>query len=188
MYTRNYDSYEKYIKHQKKKTTYPGRKKRAKLAWGKTKKKFIKRFKCLDNYITIGKALCLGSRFGVEVEVLQDKGFDAIGIDLVAFPPYTIEGDFHNIPFEDNTFDLIFSNSVDHVLNLDKFSKEIERVLKPEGYILFNIYLGHFRRYESLRIDKIDELMSFFGNFSVISEITRGREKTGRELILRLKK
>lgn len=188
IHSRDYNSYEEYIKHQKKKTMNKERKRRAKLVWDKTKIVFIDRFKCLDDYIVSGKALCLGSRFGVEVEVLQDKGFDAIGIDLVPFPPYTIEGDFHNMPFDDNVFDLIFSNAVDHVFNLEKFSKEIERVLKPGGYILFNVFIGAYGKYESLRIDRIDDLILIFNNFSIISNTTIGTKKIMCELILKLNK
>ena len=48
----------------------------------------------------VKKGVCLGSRTGQEVKALIDLGIDAIGIDLVEFPPYTIVGDVHNMQFE----------------------------------------------------------------------------------------
>jgi SAM-dependent methyltransferase len=45
--------------------------------------------------------------------------------------------DGKSIPFEDNSFDSIFSSEVfEHVFNLEDMLKELFRVLKPEGIIL----------------------------------------------------
>lgn len=65
-----------------------------------------------------------------------------------------------NLPFSDNTFDMVFSSFVlEHVVNREKAIKEIYRVLKPGGinfcvvptsmerfYSLFNYYLYLFKR------------------------------------------
>ena len=41
------------------------------------------------------------------------------------------------IPFADNMFDLVLSSAtIEHVINPDKFLKEIRRVLKPNGILL----------------------------------------------------
>ncbi len=84
-------------------------------------------------------ALCLGSRTGQEVFVLGQLGVKAIGIDLVAFPPFTIKGDIHNLDFDNNKFDLIFTNILDHSLYLEKFIQEMERVCVKNGIIILNI-------------------------------------------------
>ena len=69
-------------------------------------------------------------------------GIDAKGIDLVPFPPYTIEGDIHNIDIPDNSLDLIFTNIVDHSLYPAKFCSEMERICKPQGNIIIHLQRG----------------------------------------------
>src|SRR3546814_1114234 len=70
------------------------------------------------------KALCLGARTGQEVVALEELGLDAIGIDLVPCPPHVEAGDIHNLRFEDASFDLIFTNIVDHSIDPSKFFSE----------------------------------------------------------------
>lgn len=49
-----------------------------------------------------------------------------------------IEGRAENLPFEDNSFDVvILANVLDHVETPDKALSEIKRVLKPEGIFHF---------------------------------------------------
>lgn len=100
------------------------------------KKIFDRNWKYIKNK---KKAICLGSRTGQEVFVLREMGMDAIGIDLVEFPPYTIKGDIHDLKFDDNKFDLVFTNIIDHALYLDKFFSEVERVSKKEAIIILNL-------------------------------------------------
>ena len=50
--------------------------------------------------------------------------------------PIDIFYDGKNIPFENDTFDAIFSSEVfEHIFNIDEVLKELYRVLKPEGLI-----------------------------------------------------
>src|SRR3546814_7132925 len=88
------------------------------------------------------KALCLGARTGQEVVALEELGLDAIGIDLVPCPPHVEAGDIHNLRFEDASFDLIFTNIVDHSIDPSKFFSEIERVCAPGGVIMIHLCLG----------------------------------------------
>tara|TARA_B100002051_G_scaffold256989_1_gene273975 strand:+ start:255 stop:941 length:687 start_codon:yes stop_codon:yes gene_type:complete len=49
-------------------------------------------------------------------------------------------GDASNMPFEDNSFDIIFSSEVlEHVLEPEKVFKEICRILKPNGRFVFSV-------------------------------------------------
>ncbi len=66
-------------------------------------------------------------------------GSDAIGIDICPHPPHVIEADMHDLPFEDETFDFIFSNVFDHALYPEKKVSEIERVLKKGGKVVLHI-------------------------------------------------
>ena len=85
------------------------------------------------------KAICLGARTGQEVRALQELGIEAIGIDLVPFPPYTIEGDIHNLEYSDESFDFVFTNIFDHTPYPEKFVSEMERVCAVSGVIVINL-------------------------------------------------
>jgi SAM-dependent methyltransferase len=140
----NYQNYRDYINHQVEKTTDPERiKKWLNEHWEVRVTGFKNIFKRNEMY-TKGKqkALCLGSRTGQEVKALLDMGITAIGIDLVPFPPYTVEGDIHDLKFDNDEFDLIFTNIFDHSLFPGKFCSEMERVCKPGGAIIIHLLLG----------------------------------------------
>jgi len=50
--------------------------------------------------------------------------------------------DAHKMPFEDNKFDIVFGGSVIHHLDIPRATKEINRVLKPGGLMIFSEPLG----------------------------------------------
>lgn len=87
------------------------------------------------------KAICLGSRTGQEVAALRSLNKEAIGIDLIEFPPFTLQGDIHDLSFNDQEFDFCFTNIIDHALYVEKFISEMERVTRTDGYILLNLQL-----------------------------------------------
>jgi SAM-dependent methyltransferase len=136
--------YDEYVKLQLEKTTDPSRvKKWQNEEWFTKLEGFEKMFERLKNIIESKKnALCLGSRTGQEVEALRKIGKSAIGVDLVAFPPYTIVGDVHNLPFEKEVFDMAFTNIYDHVLLPEKMLEEVYRVLNFGGVFILQIQLG----------------------------------------------
>jgi len=142
---RDYKDYDTYISHQKEKTTDPNRRK---LWLGKEWQMKIDIFKKVFTYhLTHGylkkgmKCICFGARTGQEVVALQQLGMDAIGIDIVPQEPYVIKGDIHNPPFENSQFDFVFTNIMDHSIYPDKFITEMERVVKPGGFILIQLQL-----------------------------------------------
>lgn len=163
MIIRKYKSYDDYIKHQKTKTLLPNVKNVSNKKFNKRVSKFTELFGDLSKYI--GKkstAICLGARRGEEIVALQKLGYIAMGIDLVPCSPLVIEGDFHNLPFEDSVFDLAFSNAVDHVFEVDKFCSEISRVVKPNGYIMFHLILDKWSDEMSLGMGKSADIFSYF--------------------------
>ncbi len=142
---RDYANEQEYYAHQKEKTNDPVRRKIwLNEEWDVKLNGFKEIFARHPSVVQPGmKAICLGARTGQEVQALRDMGLeDAIGIDLVAMPPLVIEGDVHNLPFEDNTFDVAFSNIFDHLLEPQKFVAEVERVLKPGGHFILHIGTG----------------------------------------------
>jgi len=201
VHKRKYKKYKDYIDHQKEKTQRRPLRKKLLKKWPERRQKFLDRFKCLEKYnIVSGKVLCLAARMGCEVKVLRELGFDAVGIDLVAAPPLVEEGDFHNLRFGDNSFDLVFSNSIDHVHpeRVLDFVSEIRRVLKPNGHVLFDVTFGSFGNYESLRIDSVEELIKQFDGFSLIHKHNYNQKNVTKkhslstifhhEILLRLEK
>lgn len=137
---RDYTNYENYIKHQKEKSLNVKRiEKWLGEDWQPKVKMFTKHFKRNKEYIN-GRALCVCARTGQEVEALQELGLDAIGIDIVAYPPLVIEADAHNLPFT-NEFDFVFSNSLDHSISPEVFLFEMQRVLKKGGYGMLHLQI-----------------------------------------------
>lgn len=141
---RRYGSYEEYVEHQKTKTLDPARRDK----WlGEEWLSKVDGFKGIftRNWDFVGgrtRALCLGARTGQEVVALQDLGIAAIGIDLVPCPPHVEAGDIHDLRFADDSFDLIFTNVVDHSIDPAKMVAEMERVCMAGGAILVHLCLG----------------------------------------------
>mgnify|MGYP003108818852 CR=1 FL=1 len=143
--TREYENYSDYIAFQKIKTLDPTkRQKWLNEEWQSKINGFKDQFKRLSGFLTPEKkCLCLGARVGQEVVALQELGLeDSIGIDIVPHEPYVIEGDIHDLKFDDNTFDFIFTNILDHSIDPQKMINEAERVLKVGGVMLVQIQLG----------------------------------------------
>ena len=183
-----HSSYEDYVKKQIEKTLDPKRISRWKGVEQQTKiDGFESLFKRNEEYITNKKkALCLGSRTGQEVFVLRKLGMEAIGIDLVEFPPYTIKGDIHNLFYEDGIFDLVFTNILDHSLYLQKFISEMERVSTKGGIIILNIQENMtFDDYSENIINDSKPIIELFKNSSLLKsrKIKNTFDGMNRELI-----
>jgi SAM-dependent methyltransferase len=85
--------------------------------------------------------LDFGCGEGFIVDAYRAAGFQAVGTDVI-LPRLTpwlhaIDPADYRLPFDDETFDFIFSNSVlEHVQDLRSAFLEIHRVLKPGGVTL----------------------------------------------------
>jgi len=103
--------------------------------------------------------LCLGARTGAEVNAFRKLNFFSIGIDI-NYPknsPYVVFGDFHNLQFPNESFDIVYSNCIDHTYDLNKFVNEAKRVCKKDGLIIFDLQKG-----------KQDGERYNFGNFEAL--------------------
>ena len=153
----NKNKYADYISLQKEKTTDPKRREKwLNQEWDLKLNGFERIFR--ENISVIGrKCLCIGARTGQEVQALINLGKEAVGIDLVPCEPLVIEGDFHDLSFEDESFDFVFSNVFDHALYPDKFLQEINRVLSSTGVAILHLQTGGFNdKYGVHDINEVD--------------------------------
>jgi SAM-dependent methyltransferase len=144
-YYRNYKDYEEYVSHQKQKfqEILKMRGGFTNLAIASYRYKFYRRFHHLPTFLPkSAHILCAGARQGTEVEVLWDIGFkNAYGIDLNPGPDnkFVRIGDFMHLENPDSSLDMIYCNALDHAFNLESFFREHARVIKPDGYVLYDI-------------------------------------------------
>jgi SAM-dependent methyltransferase len=144
---RDYADYDEYVLHQQQKLEEI-----LKIGGGfsnasvsRARVRFYRRFRHLVGLVPPeAVVVCAGARLGTEVEVLRDLGFrNAYGIDLNPGPdnPLVQPGDFHRLENETSSVDVIYSNSLDHAFDLDRFFEEHARALKPTGYALYDLDL-----------------------------------------------
>ena len=73
------------------------------------------------------------------------------------FPASTelVQAQAENLPFEDNTFDILLSRNARTVENVDLCLREMQRVLKPSGvaYIGMNVFAGPLLIYRTIYKD-----------------------------------
>jgi len=69
----------------------------------------------------------------------KQKNIEYVTTDLLS-PLADVKADICNLPFEDNTYDIIFCNHVlEHIPDDTKAMQELYRVLKPNGMGIFQI-------------------------------------------------
>lgn len=120
--------------------------------------------KCLDN-IDFGdrQTLDIGLGQGADAEQIIRRGARWSGVDLTAESiervqvrldlkelPYEnlVQGSVLELPFEDNSFDIVFSHGVlHHVPDIQRAQKEIRRVLRPDGILVAMLYAKYSLNY-----------------------------------------
>lgn len=92
------------------------------------------------------KVLDFGCGAGGLVKAFNELGYDAYGVDIIDCEALDSEHfakigfDPYGFPFEDGTFDLVFSTSVfEHALNTKECIDEIHRVMKTGGVALHSL-------------------------------------------------
>ena len=135
---RIYSSYEEYLAAQAKKLG-DGSEKVAKMD-DALKSGLLRRIRAnMQGHIPEdGNILCLGARMGGEVAAFIAAGYFAVGIDINPGKGniWVLYGDFHKLNFPENCVDIIFTNSLDHVMEIDRVLSEVKRVLKADGRLI----------------------------------------------------
>lgn len=97
----------------------------------------------------------------------QLKNLDYTTTDLLS-PIADVKADICNLPFEDNSYDVILCNHVlEHIPNDTKAMKELYRVLKPNGWGIFQIPqdLNRAKTFEDDSITDQNERAKIFGQY-----------------------
>lgn len=135
--------------------------------------------------------LCLGARIGTEVKSFIDIGCFAVGIDLNPGENnhYVVHGDFHNIQFADDSVDVVFTNSLDHVFDIKQVMNEMNRVLKPDGLLIMEAIKGNKEGaspdfYASFWWEKVDDLVGLIedSHFKLIKRSSYDLPWAGEQL------
>jgi len=137
---RDYESYEEYVEHQRQKLDEILRIGHGftNAAVSEARSRFYRRFRHLVGLVPANAVV-----LWTEVEVLRELGFPrAYGIDLNPGPGNKLVrvGDFNRLDEADASVDLVYSNCLDHALDLDDFFSEHARVLGPLGFALYDIH------------------------------------------------
>ena len=114
------------------------------------------------------KVLCVGARYGIEIEVFKQLGFTNISaIDIYPRSKNVIEADMHNLPFSENSFDIIYTHhSLDHSLFPEKAVKEMYKVSKEKAFWIHTIPFNDYGKEEAIDFDSSNEIISFFKKYT----------------------
>ena len=109
------------------------------------------------------KVLCIGARYGVEVNVFEDLGFSNINaIDIYPRSTNVEEGDMHKLSFKDDLFNIIYTHhSLDHSLFPKQAVKEMYRVSDKNAVWIHTIPYDDFGKEEAIDFDSSNEIEAF---------------------------
>lgn len=149
--------------------------------------KYVRKF--LDSLPKEMKILDAGCGEGVLVEEYRSKGYSIEGIDLNYESEYVKRGNILNMPYPDNTFDVVLCLDVfEHIDFKDQPAclKEIKRILRP-GVLLISIpNLAHlnsrFRFFFCGTFDRTDIEINHVGE-RPIKENIRLIQEAGFEIV-----
>lgn len=140
----------------------------------------------------------VGSGGGGHSALFQKQGADVVAVDITpervkstakklsllkSNSGVAFVGDAENLPFIDNSFDIVYSNGVlHHSENTDKCLDEVFRVLKPEGKAIIMVYCRSSAHYWlNLFIRSILSGAIFrFPESERLGRITEGKPKFGK--------
>ncbi|XP_051130521.1 uncharacterized protein LOC127251025 isoform X2 [Andrographis paniculata] len=105
------------------------------------------------------KALCVDTAAGADVFALREIGVeDSVGVAKKDFKPMVVAGKGSNLPFINNTFDFVFcaAGTAANSASPATFAAEIDRTLKPEGFLIV-----HTRTNDTYSFHSLLNLFSF---------------------------
>jgi len=161
---RRYASYGEYLDHQAAKLDEIGD--RLEETAAADLAEFQRRFESCTALQPRSRVLCLGARRGTEVDAFLHLGHFAVGIDLNPGEnnQFVLHGDFHELVFADDSVDVVYTNVLDHVFDLERAMAQVTRVLAPGGMMLAEILPGYEEgfvpgRFEATHWPRLDVLI-----------------------------
>lgn len=145
LHYKEYKTYEDYLGDQVAKPNLPGKEDYIRQKSERKHREFLARFEKFKPFIEDrGRVLCLGARFGEEVQAFRDLRYEAIGVDLFANEgDLVIKADWNDLPFSKGLFHCVYTNSIDHCYNLHDEKNEIKRVLARDGFVILELNTQH---------------------------------------------
>ena len=112
--------------------------------------------------------ICVGARYGIEIEAFKQLGFVNVkAIDIYPRSNEIIKADMHNLPFDDNSFDIVYTHhSLDHSLFPLKAVKEMFRVSRKCAFWIHTVPFNDYGIEEAIDFDTPEEITDFFGNYT----------------------
>lgn len=144
--------YEAYLAKQASKAKRPSTVAKIHPHRGDRVKWFAQRFSRLSGR----SAVCLGARYGEEVEALQGLGWKATGIDIDEYPPWVVAGDM-NQPIE-GKHDLIYTNAFDHCWEPERFISNVRAAMNPGGRLVLHLSDGKAGAFETVEWDETEDV------------------------------
>lgn len=126
----------------------------------------------IRNSIKSGTILDIGCGTGGLLNNINNDSRLLVGIDLSSKALklcddkiLTIQGDTMNLPFNDNVFSqVLFIEVIQYIDDIEKIFNEINRVLKPDGIMIFcfqNYYFYHYQKIIKKNIDLSSKKRTF---------------------------
>ena len=88
-----------------------------------------------------GLALDVGSGSGMTTDLLEQRGWDAVGVDLTpaGHRSRVVRGDVRRLPVRSASVDLVCCLEViEHVLEQEVLLRELRRVVRPGGWLVLS--------------------------------------------------
>ncbi len=143
------------------------------------------------------KVLCVGPRTEAEFFMLLGEGFNhqnLTGLDLMSYSEFVDVGDMHAMPYDDNSFDIVFLGWVlTYSKDMQQVANECIRVAKPGAYVAVGVEAEPHRDDRSLyghtlsdapNIDTTDEIVELFEGYVYAVPFRHDvhRSKQGKEV------
>jgi SAM-dependent methyltransferase len=98
--------------------------------------------------------LCVGCRSHIELDYIENAcGVKTVGVDLFSNDPRIRVGDMHNLPFDDQSFDALYScHSLEHAYDVRQALREFVRVTKHGGLLVIEVPVN----YDVTEVDRND--------------------------------
>jgi ubiquinone/menaquinone biosynthesis C-methylase UbiE len=110
------------------------------------------------------KVVDVGCGFGKTRKIVEDSGGEWTGVEPFEGGAHTVVGDAQNLPFENESFDVVYMNAVlEHVPDASKAFKEVARVLKKGG--IFIGYVAYMECFHEISYSHLSfKALEYFAN------------------------